>query len=150
MGPLASGLRRNLCPHSFIACSLWLRGLRQCTELFTAVKSPMQRPAAGQSFVLDQVLVASTSDEQLQHPSDGKAATQSLRSPVNTGSDVEATESDTHASLTQHANRGPSTNQTSNNSVQDHRTQEGSASPLLRAPGALATSAARTVCYYVF
>lgn len=133
-------LRRNppliaslLAPYGFAYFS-------NALSIHTAVESPMQRPAAGKSFVLDQVLVASTSDDQLQHFPDSKAATQSLRSPASTGFDVEATESDTHASLTKHANRAPSANQSSNTSIQDHRTQEGSASPLLRAPGALATS----------
>lgn len=99
----------------------------------------MQRPAAGKSFVLDQILVASTPDDHLPHSPDSKAATHSQRSPADTGFDVEATGSDTHAPLTQHAIRAPSANQSSNNSTQDQRTQEGSASPLLHAPGSLAT-----------
>lgn len=115
----------------------WLRSAssKQCTKRFnTATHSPMQRPAAQESFVLDQVLVASTSDDHLQH-STGKAVTQSLCSPTNRVFDVKTADVDAHVSAEQLADRAPSANQSSNNSIQDNRAQQDSASPLLRAPG---------------
>ena len=98
----------------------------------------MQRPAAQKSFVLDQVLVASTSDSQLQHSS-GKAATQSLCSPISKGCDFETADADAHLSVDKLANRAPSANQSLNNLIQDNRAQAESASPLLRAQGAVLT-----------
>ena len=98
----------------------------------------MQRPAAQKTFVLDQVLVASTPDDHLQHSIE-TAATQSLCSPTNRGFDVKTAEPDAHVSVEQLADRAPSANQSSNHLMQDYRAQEDSASPLLRAPGAVVT-----------
>ena len=102
----------------------------------------MQRPAAQKTFVLDQVLVASTSDNQLHRLrlSSETAATQKLCSPTNRGFDAESADADAHVLVDQFVDRAPSANQGLNHLIQHNRAQADSASPLLRAAGTVATS----------